>query len=65
MAQSTCIKCGSIEFEAVLTQFLGADKPAYFCQCARCGGVISILPVSPFDLEELLETFTSNTLAKR
>lgn len=41
MAESTCVCCGSSEFEEVLKPSVkGADKAISFVQCANCGGVI-------------------------
>jgi uncharacterized Zn finger protein len=42
VAESTCVCCGSSEFEEVLKPNIrGADKAISFVQCANCGGVVA------------------------
>jgi uncharacterized Zn finger protein len=42
VAESTCVRCGSSEFEEVLKPDIrGADKAISFVQCANCGGVVA------------------------
>lgn len=43
MALSTCVKCGSHSFEAVMQEPKGANFKMQFIQCASCGGVVGVM----------------------
>lgn len=42
MATSTCVKCKSTKFEAVLQNPQGSSFNFIFIQCAACGGVVGV-----------------------
>lgn len=45
MAQSTCVKCGSTNFELSSTahKIYNAATTFYFVQCSKCGGVVGVV----------------------
>ncbi len=45
MATSTCVKCGSSQFEMVANTPSGSEYVLEFVQCSKCGGVIGVLDI--------------------
>lgn len=44
MAQSSCIKCGNLQFEVVQANDLkGMTRDVLFVQCTNCGSVVGVL----------------------
>jgi predicted nucleic-acid-binding Zn-ribbon protein len=39
---STCVKCGSTNFETKEASPSGSNYKFMFVQCARCGGVVGV-----------------------
>lgn len=58
MAQSTCIKCGGTQFEAVPCEPKNSGVKIRFIQCASCGGVIGTMDWHPlaFVAEKLVKS---------
>ncbi|MNS96059.1 hypothetical protein D3C72_1303410 [compost metagenome] len=53
MATSSCIKCGSTNFEIKENSPKGSNYKFMFIQCSSCGGVISVMDY--YNIGKLLE----------
>jgi len=54
MASSSCVKCGSGEFELTTVRPFGAALDCCFVQCSRCGGVVGVMEAGHIGSELLL-----------
>lgn len=56
MAQPTCVKCGSTEFERQYG--VVSDKGVYFINCSACGGVVGVIIRDTEDAIEKIKRYT-------
>ena len=55
MAQSKCVKCGSMDFEITEAMTIqNARDTVHFVQCSQCGGVVGVQ--EPFSAWRLIAT---------
>ncbi len=55
MAKSTCVKCGSHNFETVVNTPEQSKFQLLFIQCAECGNVVGVLDY--FNIGTLIKQF--------